>query len=317
MTLSYDQEWLKMAKPALDQSQAIKPAVHDVDARRSKFEGTLSKRQGWIHLPDNIEHIVHHVPVAGDCEIKLHHVRNTSVLGDDPGPVILHIHGGGFFSFQAIHSVPALAHYVSSTGVAMISINYRLAPENPYPIPLDDCWSALMWVHNHASELHVNRDRIAVMGESAGGGLAAGLTLLARDRDLMPKLAKQILIYPMLDDRICTDYTGGLCFFDLDDAITAWAAYLGKEMGTDRVSPYAAPARARTVSGLPRLYLECPQLDILLLENLRYLQMFVDAKVPTEFHLLEGLPHGFISLAPTAMVSETAIRTRIRAMTTF
>ncbi|KAJ5212819.1 esterase/lipase [Penicillium cinerascens] len=316
MALSYDPEWLEIAKPALDQAQAIKPAIHDVGARRAKFEGLMSRGQQSIHLPDNIEYIVHHVPVAGGHEIDIHHVRNTNVLGDDPSPVILHIHGGGYFSFQAIHSVPALAHYVSSTGVAMITINYRLAPENPFPTPLEDCWSVLMWVHHHAPELCVDRSRIAVMGESAGGGLAAGLTLLARDRGLMPKLAKHLLIYPMLDDRICSDYTGGLCFFDLDDAITGWAAYLGKDMGTDRVSPYAAPARAKTVDSLPRLYLECPQLDILLPENLRYVQMFVEAKIPTEFHLLEGLPHGFISLAPTATASKTAIETRMRAMKT-
>jgi acetyl esterase/lipase len=121
----------------------------------------------------------------------------------------------------------------------------------------------------------------------------------------------------MLDDRICTDYTEGLCFFDLDDAITGWAAYLGDGMGAEGVSPYAAPARATDVTGLPDLYLECPQLDVLLPENLRYVQRFVEAKIATEFHLLEGLPHGFISLAPTASASKIAIETRLRAMITF
>jgi acetyl esterase/lipase len=102
------------------------------------------------------------------------------------------------------------------------------------------------------------------MGESAGGGLAANLALLARDRVLSPPLAKQILIYPMLDDRTATDNTNGLAFFDVSDCITGWAAYLGKDVvGTDRVPKYAAAARNLDVRGLPVLYLDCPQLDIL------------------------------------------------------
>lgn len=118
--------------------------MHDVEARRAEFEGPLSR--GWqsIHLADNIEHIVPHVPVIGGHDIDIHYVRNTNLLGDDPGPVILYIHGGGHSSFQAIYSVLALAPYISSTGVIMISISYRLAPENPFLIPLKDYWSALL-----------------------------------------------------------------------------------------------------------------------------------------------------------------------------
>jgi acetyl esterase/lipase len=185
MVLSYDPQWLQLAKPTLERAQAIKPALHDVEARRAKFEDILGNKQNSFQLPNSIEYFVHQVPAAGGQQIDIHHVRNKNTSAIDPGPVILHVHGGGYISFQAVHSVPALAQNVSSTGVAMISINYRLAPENPFPIPLEDCWSALIWVQNHASALHIDPSRIAVMGESAGG-LAAGLTFLARDRVLTP-----------------------------------------------------------------------------------------------------------------------------------
>jgi acetyl esterase/lipase len=118
----------------------------------------------------------------------------------------------------------------------MLSIEYRLALEHPFPIPLEDCWSALQWIRSNASELNIDPSRIAIMGESAGGGLAANVSFLARDRGLSPPLAKQILIYPMLDDRTNLDTTDGLAFFDVSDCITGWAAYLGKDVvGSNRV----------------------------------------------------------------------------------
>jgi acetyl esterase/lipase len=200
----------------------------------------------------------------------------------------------------------------------MLSVEYRLAPENPFPIPLDDCWTALEWVAANATALSIDPARIAIMGESAGGGLAANVALLARDRGFNPPLAKQILIYPMLDDRTNTDTTEGLAFFDVSDCITGWTAYLGKEVaGTDRVPKYAAAARNDNVNGLPELYLDCPQLDILLPENLEYLSRFATARIRTEFHLYPGLTHGFNSLAPSVACSLRAIENRVRAMLSF
>lgn len=317
MPLEYHREWLELAKPWLERAQANKPPMHDVEARRAKFEGLFAKEAGSIKLPEDVEQTIHHVQAEDGHQIPVYHLRNKRTSRKGNGPAILHIHGGGFFSFRAAHSVPGLAQYVSNTDLTIFSVDYRLAPENPFPVPLEDCWSALKWIHLHASGLSIDLKRVAVMGESAGGGLAAAVTLLARDRALTPSLAKQILVYPMLDDRTRTDHTGGLCFFDIDDNITGWTAYLGKDAGAANVSPYAAPGRVQNVEGLPSLYLECPQLDLFLHENVEYVRKFLQANIPTEFHIFEGLPHGFQSMAPTAEITKSIVANRVRAMTTF
>lgn len=155
------------------------------------------------------------------------------------------------------------------------------------------------------------------MGESAGGNLAVGLALLARDRELSPPLAKQILVYPMLDDRTTTNNVGELAFWSAEDNITGWTAYFGPNAGTDSASPYAAPARAGSVHGLPPLYLDCPQLDIFALEDAKYAMHVMAAKIPTELHVYERLPHGFEGFAPTCSAVKRAYANRARAITTF
>jgi acetyl esterase/lipase len=318
MSLRYDPEFEAAAGPILAQYAASGlPAPHDVQARRKRFQQALKKDADY-RIPEDLEKIIHHAPASDGHFVEIYHIRRRENSTARPHSAILHIHGGGYFSFSAAQSVQGLSDYVSRSGVQMLSVEYRLAPEHPFPAPLEDCWAALTWVFANAECLNIDNRRIAVMGESAGGGLAANLTLLARDRALSPPLAKQILIYPMLDDRTITDNTNGLAFFDVNDCITGWAAYLGKHVaGTDRVPKYAAAARNQDVSGLPDLYLDCPQLDILLTENLRYLSQFVEAKIPTEFHMYPGLPHGFSTLAPGASFSDRAINNRVRAMLDF
>ncbi|KAL2802335.1 Alpha/Beta hydrolase protein [Aspergillus granulosus] len=316
MPQQYDSEFAAAAGPTLAQYAALgSPPIHDVESRRSRFQSALKKNANFP-IPDELESIVHTAPAADGHEVEIYHVR-TRRPHDQPQPAVVHIHGGGYMSFSAAHSIQSLVDYVSRSGVQMLSIEYRLAPENPFPIPLEDCWSALQWIISNGSALNIDPARIAIMGESAGGGLAANLTLLARDRGLSPPLAKQILIYPMLDDRTNSDTTDGLAFFDVSDCITGWAAYLGKDvLGTSRVPKYAAAARNENLDGLPELYMECPQLDILLPENLHFLSRFVAAKIRTEFHLY-GLPHGFTSLAPSVSWSQRAIENRVRAIVSF
>lgn len=206
---------------------------------------------------------------------------------------------------------------VARTGVQILTIDYRLAPENPYPTPLDDCWAVLQWVHANAKRLSIDTERIAVMGESAGGGLAAALTLLARDLALTPPIAKQILVYPMLDDRKNTNHAGDLALWDEVDNTTAWTAYLGPDVGTEKIEAYAAPARVEDVSGLPPLYLECMQLDMFLDEGLDYARRFLAASIPTEFHIYSGLPHGFEVMVPSSNVARQVYANRDRAMISF
>ncbi len=192
----------------------------------------------------------------------------------------------------------AVRDYVATSGVPMLVVDYRVAPEHPHPTPVEDCYAALVWLAENAGELGVDPARIAVMGDSAGGGLAAGVCLLARDRG-GPAVAQQLLIYPMLDDRPATPDPQLLPFltWTYDDNVTGWGALLGEGAGTDAVSPYAAPARADDLAGLPDTYIDVGDLDIFRDEDITYARRLADAGVPTELHVYPGCPHAFEALA--------------------
>jgi acetyl esterase/lipase len=187
----------------------------------------------------------------------------------------------------------------------VVSVDYRLAPEHPFPAPLEDCYAALVWVADHAGELGVDPDRIAVGGESAGGGLAAGVALLARDRS-GPRLCLQFLGIPELDDRLATDSMRTL---GADAPITtiangeiSWDSYLGAGVrGTDQVSQYAAPARATDLAGLPPALVTAYELDALRDEDIAYAQRLLSAGVPTELHVYAGAFHACTWLSHTAI----------------
>jgi acetyl esterase/lipase len=235
-----------------------------------------------------------------------------------PGSAALYVHGGGMiFGLEHIGRLydAAVRQYVTEAGVPMLVVDYRIAPEHPHPTPVEDCYAALAWLADNAAALGVDPARIGVMGDSAGGGLAAGVSLLARDRG-GPRIASQLLIYPMLDDRIHTPDPQLLPFLTWtnDDNVTGWAALLGDSAGTDMVSPYAAPARATDVSGLPDTYIDVGDLDIFRDEDINYARRLSDAGVPTEFHLHPGCPHAFEALARGADVSQRAIGDRVRRL---
>jgi acetyl esterase/lipase len=198
---------------------------------------------------------------------------------------------------------------VAASGVPMLVVDYRVAPEFPHPVPLQDCYAALRWLAGHSAELGVDASRLAVMGDSAGGGLAAGVCLLARDRG-GPPIAAQLLIYPMLDDR-----TGGgdragdtLLTWSYDDNATGWGALLGDRAATG----YAAPARADDLAGLPPAYLDVGGLDIFVEEDVVFAQRLIAAGIPVELHVYPGCPHGFDLLVPDADVSQRVIANRVR-----
>jgi acetyl esterase/lipase len=211
----------------------------------------------------------------------------------------------------------AVRDYVATSGVPMLVVDYRIAPEHPHPTPVEDCYAALRWLADNAESLGVDPARIGVMGDSAGGGLAAGVSLLARDRG-GPTIAQQLLIYPMLDDRTHTPDPQLVPFltWTYDDNVTGWAALLGDSAGTDAVSPYAAPAHATDLTGLPDTYIDIGDLDIFRDEDITYARRLSDAGVPTELHLHPGCPHAFEALARKADVSQRAIGDRLRRLRT-
>jgi acetyl esterase/lipase len=238
----------------------------------------------------------------------------TSVQG--PLPALLWIHGGGYVIGSADGEDLGVKSIVSAVRCAAVSVDYRLAPETPHPGPVEDCYAALLWLSTHAGELGVDPTRIAIGGGSAGGGLAAALGLLTRDRGEVP-LAFQLLIYPMLDDRTVTmtdphPYTGEFIWTAQANRF-GWRALLGQEPGGPDISPYAAAARAESLVGLPATFISVGALDLFLEEDLEYARRLIRAGVPTELHVYPGAYHGF-NMVADAQVSQVAARDQLAAL---
>ena len=302
--LIMDPQFLAELAPILPMLRGLpKPALHDVNARRQILSSFVSEP---VIQPEITQEILYATSSDG-YKLPIYHWKRTNpALGaNDAQLAILHIHGGGFISLSASAMVTSLSGYVIETGVEIFSVDYRLAPEHPYPVPLEDCWTALQWVMDHASQLGIDKRRIAVMGESAGGGLAAGLALLARDRKLEPPLARQILGYPMLDDRNTeTVAKDVITLWNEEDNATGWAAYLGAKAGGDDVPIYAAPGRATELAGLPPVYMDVGQRDLFAKDCLAYASRLTEAGVDTEIHMYPGLSHGFEGLTPNHPVAQ-------------
>lgn len=291
---------------------AAPPPPGDWQTRRTVVEAMMGVFLNAVAPPDDVHFVDHHVTAEDGASIRL---RWYTKEGAPAGPGVLYIHGGGMILGTVELYDAIVARYVSASGVPMLSVDYRLAPEHPHPTPVEDCYAGLVWLVEHAAELGVDPQRIALMGDSAGGGLAAGVALLARDRGT-PALAQQILIYPMLDDRTTTPDPELVPFstWTYDDNITGWGALLGEAHGSDGVSPYAAPARAADLAGLPPSYVEVGTLDIFRDEDIEYARRLAGAGVPTELHVHPGVPHAFEAFDPTAEVSRRSTADRLRVL---
>jgi acetyl esterase/lipase len=248
---------------------------------------------------------------APDVDLFIYSPRT----GAGPKPCIFHIHGGGYVGGSADSMEGVLRPMAAELDCVITSLNYRLAPETPHPGPVEDCYAALAWVFKNVAELGVDASRIGVKGESAGGGLAAALALLARDRGEY-KLAFQSLTYPMLDDRTCLGeqhpYTGEYIWTPHNNAF-GWRALLGAEPGSQGVSPYAAPARAESLAGLPPTFITTGSLDLFLEEDLEYARRLLRDGVPCELHVYPGGFHAF-DFAPAAAISIASRRDTLDAL---
>ncbi|MFN8530093.1 MAG: alpha/beta hydrolase [Anaerolineae bacterium] len=233
-----------------------------------------------------------------------------------PVPALLWLHGGGYVMGSADAEDAMAKALVSELGCAVAVVDYRLAPETPYPGPVEDCYAALKWLAAQAGEMGIDPARIAGGGSSAGGGLSAALTLLARDRGEV-SIAFQCLLAPMLDDRTCTKaesnpYTGEFIWTPQANRV-GWMALLGQEPGGSAVSPYAAPARAENLAGLPPTFLYVGAIDLFVDEDIDYAHRLIRAGVPTELHVYPGAYHGFRMVA-NAQVTQSALRDQVNAL---
>jgi acetyl esterase/lipase len=244
--------------------------------------------------------------VGTDAEVKLTVLRPSGASVDLPA--LFWIHGGGMVIGNRYMDDSHLNRWCRTFSCACISVEYRLAPETPYPGPADDCDTGLQYVFDHAAELGVDPGRVGVGGRSAGAGVAAALALRDRDRG-ENRLLFQLLYYPMLDDRQQTPSSqfDGLPLFSRESCAFSWRSYLAGRYGSDDVPPDAAPARAADLSGLPPAFISVGTVDGLRDEAIGYATRLIAASVPTELHVYSGAVHGFEMFSDTA-VARCAIR---------
>jgi acetyl esterase/lipase len=243
------------------------------------------------------------VPVDADQPGVRVYVINAA--GRKGRPAILHTHGGGFVSGEARGSIRPMQQLARELDCVVITVDYRLAPEARWNASLADNYAALRWVHGSAAELGIDRSRIALLGESAGGGHAALLALAARDRGEIP-LALQVLIYPMLDDRTGTTrpVPAHIGAFGWNAAANrfGWQSFLGATPGGPQVPTAAVPARARSLARLAPAFIGVGSIDLFVDEDMEYARRLVNDGVATELVVVPGAFHGFDFGAPDSPV---------------
>lgn len=292
------------------------PPVGDVATRRRTSAAMFDRPGSPLPTVRGVEVRHFAMPTDDGAVVPLIWYRFTGQ--PQPGSAVLYLHGGGMIlglsELGLLYDAVART-YVAASGVPLLVVDYRVAPENPHPRPVEDCYAALLWLAGHAAELGFDPARLAVMGDSAGGGLAAAVCLMARDRG-GPSIAQQLLIYPMLDDRtpVPDPALAPMLTWRRDDDLTGWAALLGEHAGGDDPAPYAAVARADDLSGLPPVYLDVGDLDLFREQDVAYAGRLAAAGVPTELHVHPGCPHAFEWLAPAAAVSRRVIADRVRRL---
>src|ERR1700742_4723174 len=314
MALSYDPQIAAAMAPQIALSAGVTPpAVGDWQTRRANAALTMPGR--FAKLPDSDRVVSQDFSLTRDdgAELLLRWYEPPGRVG--PGAA-LYVHGGGMIMGSVELYDRLIASYVGGSGVPMLAVDYRLAPEHPHPVPVEDCYAGLRYLAEHAAELNVDPTRIGIMGDSAGGGLAAATTRVAHERG-GPTLTRQLLIYPMLDDRttVADPALDGLASWTYDDNIPGWWGLRAPAAGGPDVPWSAAPARAiapADLAGLPPAYLDVGDLDIFRAEDVAYAAALAAAGVPTELHVPPGGPQGFEVTAPDSDVAVRARADRLR-----
>ena len=259
-----------------------------------------------VPAPQPVERHIPGPPGAPEVRLWVVDPAPFSAPSETGKPVLLHMHGGGFMMTDPM-LMPELQGIATDCHCVVVSVDYRLAPETLYPGALEDNYAALKWVHAHAVELGIDRSRIAVGGESAGGGHAASLAIHARDRNEIP-IVFQLLIYPQLDDRTGSSHPAppaiGNFLWTSSANRLAWSSLLGVPAGSSKVPVAAVPARVPSVAGLPPAWIGVGSIDLFVEEDMEYARRLVHAGVATELLVVRGAFHGFDLLVPDAEASQ-------------
>ncbi|HEY5153302.1 MAG TPA: alpha/beta hydrolase [Acidimicrobiales bacterium] len=269
-------------------------------------------------LPTPSGVVVESRTIATDAGDQLRVVTYERPDRAHPGGALLWIHGGGMVLGTPEQGHPLCGRWADELGILVVSVDYRLAPEHPFPDGLEDCYAALGWLHHEAAALGVDTERVAVGGDSAGGGLAAALSQMARDRG-GPGICFQLLEYPMLDDRtVLRSDHGGTGAFVWTPASNrfAWSAYLGRPPAAGEAPLYAAPARTEDLTGLPPAWVGVGELDLFHAEDVRYADRLRSSGVACDLHVEPGMYHGADALrakAPTSMRFRDLMTAALRA----
>ena len=289
--------------------------VGDVNGRRELLAGLFSGLSAIAPGVTDVDTKDYTTTASDGHELKLRwFTKKSSPL---PGSAIMYSHGGGMIALNIDNYDEPVKRYVTRTGAPFLMVEYRLAPEVSAPTPVTDAYAALKWLHEHAGELGVDPNRIGIMGDSAGGGITASLAHYIKLKG-GPAAAKQILVYPMLDDRNTEpdEKIAPFATWTTDDNKTGWGALLGSRCGGDDVDPIEAAGRmtVKDARALPPAYIDVGELDLFRDEDLEYAQKLGKAGVECEFHLIPQVPHGFEAFAPGAEISRTTMETRCKVI---
>ncbi len=284
-------------------------SIPDIVQRRA----TVTQLLAAIEIPPNPNVISEDRTVPGpegapDITVRIY--RPVDATGTLPG--IYFIHGGGMILGDIDGEDAVATQICERVDAVVVSVEYRLAPEHPYPAPVEDCYAGLVWMARHASELRFDPERLAVYGGSAGGGLTIATSMLARDRGF-PALRFQMPIYPMIDDRNETPSSHEITDIGLWDRagnIEAWKWYLGD----GKPDQYAAPARAEDLTGLPPTFIDVGTVDLFRDEDITFAMRLMQAGVPTELHVNPGAYHAAEVFAPECELSGVIWARRIEAL---
>lgn len=264
-------------------------APETIHERRTLINGALALNP----VNEKVTREDRFIPVEGAPDVRIRIYRPKESSYAHPQPAIFTIHGGGMVTGNIEADDANAAALCERSGALTVAIDYRLAPEHPFPAAINDCYAVANWLFENVAELDVDATRIALHGGSAGGGLAIGLALMMRDRGNL-RFCFLMAIYPMIDDRHITASSKtitNLGVWDRKASLESWAWYLGDAYGSDEISPYAAPIRATHLEGLPPTFIDVGTHDLFLDEDREFAERLEAAGVPVEFHINEGAYH--------------------------